>query len=138
MALPVIILLLIAALSLIGIVHAILVYRRPSLPVSRNTKRRMLPVLGQDMQLLRRTCGQCHFFEPTGFEELRRLAPAGAEAAKWLSPLQMAAVEHDKRDAFDQQGQPVALGGPRWDEIGTCHKRPGVQTFPENQCEHWA
>lgn len=111
-------------------------------PPTRNRARRFLPVLAAHAGMTRKTCGQCYAFERTGFEELARRAPAAAEAARWLSPGQMAATSTGEWSAdradFDKEGQPLSLGGPRWDEIGTCHARPGVMTFPENTCEKWS
>jgi len=128
-----------------GLAHAIRLYRPVDLPPSRNVGRRLLPVLGQAHGWARKGCGQCYFFEPTGFSEVQRRAPAAAEAAKWLSPSQMAIVEKKTHpDGWTEEagfeaaeGQPVAMGGPRWDEIGVCHKRPGTMTFPQSQCEEW-
>jgi hypothetical protein len=116
------------------------IWRPSDVPPTRNKGRRLLPVLAQAKGFERKTCGQCHFFEPTGFEEMRRRAPAAAEAAKWLSPGAMSASEKGGWDAssgFDPEGQPLSLGGPRWEEIGVCNQRKGLMTFPESQCPEW-
>lgn len=116
-------------------------YRPIDLPATRNRSRRFLPVLAASAGAARKACGQCYYFEQTGFEELARRAPAAAEAARWLTPSQMGSVSKGEwsadRDDFDPEGQPIALGGPRWEELGTCHARPGVMTFPQNTCERW-
>lgn len=146
MALPLLVLLLLAAFAIIGVVHAYRLYRPAGVPRTRNTNRRMLPVLRQTYERAARECGQCQHFEPTGFEEVRRRAPAAAEAARWLNPSQMQTVETKTKPedwteekGFDaQEGQPVAMGGPRWDEIGVCHKKEGTLTFQRNpDCGSW-
>lgn len=116
-------------------------YRPVDLPTTRNRSRRFLPVLAASTGATRKACGQCYYFEQTGFEELARRAPAAAEAARWLTPGQMGTVSQGEwsadRNDFDPEGQPISLGGPRWEELGTCHARPGVMTFPQNTCEKW-
>lgn len=136
---------LIALLVLVGAAYARHLFR-PSGPQTRNVGRRMLPVLAASHGLTPKTCAQCHYFEQTGFAEVARRAPAAAEAARWLSPAQMSTVEKKtggregwtEEAGFDaQEGQPVAMGGPRWDEIGVCHSQAGLLTFPGSSCERW-
>lgn len=146
MNLPLISLALLACLLLLATIYALRTVSPLGLPRTRNKNRRMLPVLSQAHKLTPRECGQCYHFEPTGFEEVQRRAPAAAEAARWLSPAQMAVVEKKKtpegwtEDAGFEgvEGQPAALGGPRWDEVGVCHKKTGTLTFQHNpDCGSW-
>jgi hypothetical protein len=120
---------------------ALRAYRPLDLPPTRNGSRRFLPVIAAATGVTKKTCRQCYSFEPSGFGELARRVPAAAEAARWLAPGQMASVEKGEwtkdREDFDHHGQPTAMGGPSWDELGICHARPGVMTFPDNTCEKW-
>lgn len=112
----------------------------PHLPPTRNKARKMLPVLLGHAGRGTKRCGSCYSFEPTGMPELQRRAPAAAEAARWLTPSQMSATEKPWVEAsgFDSEGQPTPiLGGPRWEDIGICHAKPGVMTFPDNTCGAW-
>lgn len=132
-----------AFLLVTAIVRAVLLVRQPNQKhPSANRERRALPVLLAHHGLGRRVCGDCYHFQKTGIEEVRRRAPAAAEAARWLSPTMMAASEQKGWDAsagYAEDGQPGAplQGGPDWSEIGICHARPGVLTFVPNTCENW-